>query len=452
MSSDDMGLPGKRRTWLWVCGVGLAAVLVLVAAGLVIGPRLKSPAQAAADAAPPPASRVTAVAERRVLSETMLFRGAVEAGPSIKILSPVTGAGAVVTAVPLAKGATVAEGTVLAEVAGNPVYALVLDFPLYRDLTDGLQGPDVAQVQRALRRLGYGSPTTRVFDAGTQDALRRFYKAHGYEVPTQAASPSQPPTQADQTKKGDAGPPAEAKPMLPKTHVVRLDQADRKVSAVPITVGAVLDPAKATTQNPQNGQTDSNGQKSQTGQPGQTGQAQQNASAPDPTLLVELDAGPPTIVATVPTDQAALVKAGMTADIQDEVHNLTTQAVVQTVGTEPKQSPNGGTGLEIRLTFSATALDPTPNHTVRVTVGATNNTEKVLAVPLTAVYSHADGSTFVTVEQGGALTDITVRTGKIAGGWVQVSPAQDGVTEGSRVVVGSQSPPGGTPTGSGGHG
>ena len=59
-------------------------------------------------------------------------------------------------------GDEVLEGTRLIEVSGRPVFALQGDVPVYRTLTPGMAGADVAQMQVALARLGYDGHRRRV--------------------------------------------------------------------------------------------------------------------------------------------------------------------------------------------------------------------------------------------------------------------------------------------------
>lgn len=395
--------PARRRR-LWWTGVLLFLVVAVVTAamGIAVGPSLKSPAQAVADAAPPPASLVTAQVERRVLAETVVVRGTVVPGESVKLLAPsgLTGPSAVVTAVPGRPGTPLPEGAVFLEVAGAPVIGLVLPFPLYRDITDGMSGPDVREVQKALGRLGFRVPADGVFGAATQDALRRFYRSRGYQVPDQATTPEEAPRDGQQPATG-ATPTSrpDRRPMLLKAHVVRLDRADRQISAVPVAVGTVL---------------------TEPGMP-----------------ILELDAGATTITALAAPEQAALVKAGTPADVAHEVRGQHARAVVDSVGTEPTQGA-GGTGFEIRLSFDGTALNPTPDYTVRVTIGAELDATAVLAVPVTAVYSRADGTTFVTeLGQDEQPVDLSVVTGRTAGGWVEIIQVDGTLDAGDAVVVGA---------------
>lgn len=377
----------RRRAVLSVVGtVAVAAVALLV--GMVAGPAVRSPAQAVAEAAPPAPTPVTAAAERRVLTEPVITRGTVQPGSAVKLTAPdgLSGVAAVVTRMTAHAGTPLREGTVFAEVAGQPVFGLVLPFPLYRDLTVGLRGPDVTEVQKALRRLGTAGPATGTFDAATAQALERFYHARGYDVPKGAAA-TRPPE--DQT----AAAPGE--PMLRRIDVVRLDRDGRTITAVPAQVGSVL-----------------------------------NGTA---SVLVELDASAATVQAKVDQAQRALVAPGSTAKVTDEAQGTTAEAVVRTVAGQADAD-----GYAVTLAFAGPALPPGPDHTVLVTVDPPADAAPVLAVPVSAVYSRPDGTTFVTVVgRVRARTDVVVRTGKVAGGWVEVTPDADAFGPGAQVVVGS---------------
>ncbi|MFC8869537.1 peptidoglycan-binding protein [Streptomyces sp. NPDC057148] len=174
----------NRRRWVAAVAVGSA---LLAVAGFGASQVIKSPAQAAADTEPPPADVLTAPVERRVLKETVVLRGTVEAGESVTV-TPVASGGEgaaepVVTKLPVEAGDTVRAGQVLLEVSGRPVFALRGKVPVYRDLKPGAEGDDVAQLQKALRSLGHGTgdDASGIFGAGTKAALQAFYAGLGYD-------------------------------------------------------------------------------------------------------------------------------------------------------------------------------------------------------------------------------------------------------------------------------
>ncbi|MBB5775571.1 peptidoglycan-binding protein [Nonomuraea jabiensis] len=162
----------------------VAGVVIIAGAGWAVGSRLRSPADEAARRAAPRASLVTAAVERRKLVSTVVVSGTLEYGSPL----PVTLAGAVggtseqqrATRAP--RQGRLAEGAVFLEVNGRPVFALRGSVPMHRTIAPGSKGDDVKQLQRALRRLGYGGPVSGVFDRATIAAVTRMYTKKGYEA------------------------------------------------------------------------------------------------------------------------------------------------------------------------------------------------------------------------------------------------------------------------------
>lgn len=395
MTQGEDRLRRARRGWLVFSGCALAAVLLVAVTATAVGRHLRSPAQLAADAEPPAPSVVTATVERRVLAEPVVLRGRVQPGASVRLYppAPAVGPNSVVTKVLAKRGDRVREGRVVLERSGEPLFVLVSPFPLYRDLTAGLTGPDVEQVQRALKRLGYDVATTGSFDTRTRDAVAELYGDRGYTAPTGGGPTATPPASAP--------PSPGAAVSLPQAHVVVLGRTGQRVSTVGVRVGDVLaDPRKA---------------------------------------LFELDRGAPSLVAVVSAEQAALLAVGQAATASDDGAGTTTGVAVSAIGDQPVES-DGRTGYEVRFRFTGKALSGTAQRSVRVDVDVAGGAERVLAVPVTAVFSRADGTTFVTVASGETTVDVPVRAGRIAGGWVEVAGADDRLAEGAAVVVGEGAP------------
>ncbi|CAL9491492.1 hypothetical protein SUDANB95_03226 [Actinosynnema sp. ALI-1.44] len=369
-------MAARTRRGLVVALTGTAVALTaLVATGVVLGPRLRSPQQAAADAAPPPASLVTVRAERRVLAEPIVLRGQVTAGASTPLLPPTAAVGesSVVTKVAVRTGQQLSEGDVVIARADEPMFALVLPFPLYRDIAPGDRGADVDAVQAVLRRLGYAVPRTGVLDAATQDAVRRLYAAKGWAG-----------------RAADGG--------LKRSAVVALDRPGRTVTAVHVRVGGALTDPKAP--------------------------------------IVSLDGQPAFVRTRATRDQAHLLTAGQPVTIYDDAGGHRAAGSVGAVGTDLVAAEDGSTGVEVTLDFTDQALAGATGRAVRIDIVATS-AEEVLAVPITAVLTRPDGTTFVTAVRPGGGADVTVTTGRSAGGWVAITPAEpDGVAAGVEVVVG----------------
>lgn len=173
----------KPRTSLVV----VAAVAVAsTTAGYAAASRIHSPAERLADATPPPAGPVTVPVERRRLASQVVVRGDVVFDDALDVAVDTSALAGppIVTATPVAAGDVIDEGAVLCEIGGRPVVVLAGDLPAYRDLTPGLSGPDVAQLESALARLGHDPGTIDdAYDADTSAAVAALFSALGHEPP-----------------------------------------------------------------------------------------------------------------------------------------------------------------------------------------------------------------------------------------------------------------------------
>jgi hypothetical protein len=393
----------RRRTYLFI-GCFLAVAVSTAYSTVALGSHLRSPAQAAADAAPPRPSLVTAAVEKRNLSERLILRGLVVPGHTVDVKVPAVavGASSVVTKVVARKGRTVREGSVLLERTGLPMFALALPFPLYRDITAGAHGPDVLEVQRAMRRMGYRTPLNSVFDQATRNLVVRFYKDRGYTADRLSPEVSRPGAGATQGGSGgtpSSGASSPAVETIGQANVLIIDRPGRRISRVLVAQGQILqDPERA---------------------------------------LFELDGAEPTVKALLAPDQREAVEAGLQATIRDEVAGATVEASVASIGKDAVTWADGQTGYEVRLAFSGAPMAGGANRSVQVDIAVTGGATKVLAVPVTAVYSRVDGSTFVSVVTDGRTHDVTVSLGKTSGGWAEVVQAADETVQaGAEVLVG----------------
>ena len=168
--------------------VGAVVLLVGVSAGLGwwFGRGIRSPAQIAAEAEPPDPSLITVEVERKELSANVITRADVgyDAPATLSLGGALGGRPdvLVVTAAPK-RGEDLAEGSAAIEIAGRPVFLLVGDIPVFRDMRPGTQGPDVLQVEQALARLGFftGAPDQK-WDDATGEAVEAWYQANGYQA------------------------------------------------------------------------------------------------------------------------------------------------------------------------------------------------------------------------------------------------------------------------------
>lgn len=177
----DAGSRRRRNQALVVVGIAVASA----AAGIGVGTQLKSPAERAAERQPPVASRVTVPVERRSLAASVAISGSIEFDEpfNVRLAGPVgasAGSTQVLTKVP-EQDAAIAEGQVLAEISGRPVFVFQGALPVFRSMEPGVTGPDVAQLEAALVRLGFDpGPVDEVYDDATESAIDAFYLAAGY--------------------------------------------------------------------------------------------------------------------------------------------------------------------------------------------------------------------------------------------------------------------------------
>jgi hypothetical protein len=168
-----------------VAGLAIVAVVGLALVGWLAARQIRSPAQVAADTAAPKASPITAPVVRRTLSTEVIVRGTVRYGaPQAVVLGSSKikqGGSDVVTRAPVRR-ARLAAGQLAMAVDGRPVFVLPGAIPMHRDLAPGDAGPDVLQLERALRGFGFspGAVDGR-YDSGTEGAVSSFYLRRGWD-------------------------------------------------------------------------------------------------------------------------------------------------------------------------------------------------------------------------------------------------------------------------------
>ena len=433
-------LARRRRALFWVAG---AAALVAIG-GLIGSSFVKSPQQIAADTAAPPPTATTAKVVSQILTSSVQMRGVVYPGTEYDVYPSApesdtgtsgSGSGAggsaggsagggsqgavYISRLGVAAGQTVSNGEKLAEIDGEPLFALAGRVPAWRDITPGESGPDVTELQKALASLGYygGGDTPGFFGTATQDAVALYYEHLGYTPPATGG--------------------------VPLTDVIFLPSLPAKVIAV-------------------------NGAKGQ--QPGQP-------------FLELAARGSLALTGELPPSYAGQVKIGLKVKIFDEVTGIHATGTVTDVGTATTIPPVGaivnvgggstsvgsagstGTGSTGSTGSGSTGtsgsgnsgaanpggtpfipltVDPSQplpaalnGENVLVTMETGRTEGPVLTVPVAAIVTTGSGTSYVTVVgTNGKQAQVPVTPGIAENGYVQVTPVKAGkLAAGDRVVV-----------------
>lgn len=188
VSSNDVA--SRRRRWLVWVAVVLVLVLVIAGTWWVAG-RVQSPAQREAAAAPPSVSTIHVAVTRGELRDEITAASTVTQSVASDIALPLPEGQGVVTRRLVEPGGALHAGQTLLHLNGRPLFAMPGSFPAYRDLTEGDQGDDVAQLQRALQNLGYNLRADGDFGVATAAAVRDFYRQREYTpMESTSAGPS----------------------------------------------------------------------------------------------------------------------------------------------------------------------------------------------------------------------------------------------------------------------
>jgi hypothetical protein len=173
----------KRK--ITVASIYIAALFV-TAGTAIAASNLKSVSQKAAEASPPSPSEITVVVVKRQLLDTVDLTCSAGFRGEEFISGPDT-LPSVLTAAPLQEGQPVGDGTLLTEINGSPLFAIVGAFPLYRELKLDDSGPDVRLVNDAMVRAGVlrprPEPAASTVTSSTAAAIAALYVKAGYPAP-----------------------------------------------------------------------------------------------------------------------------------------------------------------------------------------------------------------------------------------------------------------------------
>jgi membrane fusion protein, macrolide-specific efflux system len=158
---------------------GRRGLLAAGAAVLVVAAGASAWAMTRGDDTPTAQSLATTTARRATLTQTVDASFTLAKDSTSTLATPAAG---IVTSVAITQGKAVKALTRLVGVNGKAIYGIPSGYPLYRDLAEGDEGPDVTALQRALAAAGYDpGEADGEFGDGTADALADWQADKGLD-------------------------------------------------------------------------------------------------------------------------------------------------------------------------------------------------------------------------------------------------------------------------------
>jgi hypothetical protein len=369
----------------------LALTVVVGVVAFLIGQGVSTPGEQAAHARPPAASLLTAPVVLTHARTTVVLRGTLSDGGAISVGVPgdLSGDLDVVTAVATSPGTRVADGSLIAAVAGRPVFVLKGKIPAYSPMSVGSTGVEVTELQAGLEAAGLsvGSDTAGTYGAGTAAAVADLYQRVGY-APVTAPGPP-------------AGSGAKHKARPKQYATVPLGEV-MFTPSLPVTVVSVAHL----------------GQTIGSGKP-----------------LARLGSGRFSFQAATDLNTASLLKIGATGRATSDLSNGS--FAIRLSAKRPGSAPGGGPGSKLTLTpvsQAAAASYVGQNMALHVRTGQAGGLQWV--VPVSAVITDASGASSVTVVHGSRQVSVPVHAGLAFAGREVVSPIDGGLKAGDEVVIG----------------
>ncbi len=386
----DRGTPLRGRGGL-VVGAVLALTVVVGVVAFLIGQGVSTPGQQAARAKPPAASLLTAPVVLTHARTTVVLRGTLTDSGAIPVGVPgdLSGDLAVVTAVATGSGAQVDDGSMIAAVAGRPVFVLEGHIPAYSTMSYGSTGVEVTELQAALEAAGFsaGADTAGTYGAGTAAAVADMYQRVGY-APVTAAGPA-------------GGSEAKHRARTKLYATVPLGEV-MFTPSLPVTVVSVAHL----------------GQTIASGKP-----------------LAKLGSGQLSFQAATDVNTASLLRVGATGRATSDLSNGS--FAIRLSAKRPGSAPGGGPGSQLTLTPvnpAAAARYVGQNMALHVHTGQAGGLQWV--VPVSAVITNASGASSVTVLHGSRQVSVPVQAGLAYAGREVVRPIDGGLNAGDQVVIG----------------
>ena len=287
----------------------------------------------------------------------------------------VPGAQSIVTANVVHVGRPIVNGSVVAQVAGRPVFAFAGKTPMYRSLASGETGPDVAQLQRDLASIGYTiDDTAGTYGPSTSAALALLYHNSGYAPP--ASMP--------------AGAARKAPRLIvePQSEIVFLPKLPATVASTKEVLGKAI------------------------GSP-----------------AVTLTYGSVVVDATLSAAQGYLIEPGDHATVRLGSHLLV--GIVRSI----KRSVRARQA-SAEIALRGVAAHVHIGTQVPVSIDAQSSAARTLAVPIGALYASGNGSAYVILA-GRGHRHLSVNLGQAAGGYVPIVNPPTGLLPGTSLVLDS---------------
>ncbi|MFJ7059874.1 peptidoglycan-binding protein [Streptomyces microflavus] len=166
--ASERGWPVTRKRW--PKAVLLTSVVALGAGGVTVAAQGLGGSDNPAASRPDRAAPATSAVSRSNLSASTLMPGELGYGEPVTVEGRMPGT---ITWLP-GPGTTVSRGQKLYEVDTQPVSLMYGSTPMYRDLKQGVEGPDVEQLNSNLRALGYEAPDSDEYTWQTTAAVRAW--------------------------------------------------------------------------------------------------------------------------------------------------------------------------------------------------------------------------------------------------------------------------------------
>jgi peptidoglycan hydrolase-like protein with peptidoglycan-binding domain len=439
--AEVAGLSGRTRRRL--VAAALLAAVIAGAAGLVLTTS-GSPSRAASNAAIPPGETTTTVA-RRTLSEGETVDGTLGYGAATSIYSQLAGT---FTWLPAA-GRVIARGGTLYKLDNQPIVLMYGAVPAYRRLAEGVSdGPDVAELNTNLARLGYGTVAGEdSFSATTAAAVKRWQRAEGLretgvvELGRVAFAPGalrvssvhvalgqDPPGASEEPAAEHEGAAQEAKGEEPQSKAKEEPQSKANAkqpqgkSKTPSSSPPKSDPSSGA-----NGKEEKSPDAEKEGQ----GSKEPSPSGGGGELVLSATSTRQLVTVKVKAEQQQLARVGERAPVMLPGGQTVTGRVVavgtvaSSAGDEEKAGGGGGENEAPTITVTL-ALDRRVGHLDQAPVSVElvkSIRRHVLTVPAAALAARGGGGYALTALEKGRSVTVAVTPGMFADGYVEVEGA-----------------------------